>query len=255
MRRLFFVLILLLIGMGMVLMYLDSQLLKVTNVFFFVSDIKKETVTPPQTTVGGGVYAYHIIPLAGRHVDLISNLDDHLSSQELIKKYRCKQAASGGFYDKNHTAIGLLIIDGEVRSHAIPHDLFIGYVSSPDGKTLDISRAPPTDYAIWALQSGPIVWDGGVTTIQLVTDEQARRVVIATDTSGNGYLITVHSTDSTYSGPLLTRLPELIGEIASKEHVSWDKALNLDGGVHSFFKNHETDLPAFAIPGSMLCVR
>lgn len=201
-----------------------------------------------------GKYMYSIIPLVGKRVALYPNHDTKLSSSELIEKYRCESATSGSFYGLDGKPIGLFVSEGVQLQPASVNDLFIGFLSSTGDGMMVIGRSAPTRPA-WALQSGPIVWDGGPTSIRLRSDKSARRIVAAVDTSGRGYLIVLHTVDSIHDGPLLTELGQLMADIGDREQITVEIALNLDGGFHSFFIHADTRLHALATPGSVICVK
>jgi hypothetical protein len=65
----------------------------------------------------------------------------------------------------------------------------------------------------------------------------------------------LHTTQSIHDGPLLTELGQLVADIGDREKITFDTALNLDGGFHSFFIHADTRLHALATPGSVICVR
>ncbi|MEI7652859.1 MAG: phosphodiester glycosidase family protein [bacterium] len=201
-----------------------------------------------------GRFTYDLIPLEGKKVALYPNHDTKLSSSELVAKYECESATSGSFYGLDDKPIGLFISEGRQIQSESSSDLFIGFLSSVDGERMAIGRVAPTRVA-WALQSGPIVWDGGPTSIRLKSDKSARRIVAAVDTSGRGYLIVLHTIDSIHDGPLLTELGQLVADIGDREKISVETALNLDGGFHSFFIHTDTRLHALATPGSVICVK
>lgn len=212
--------------------------------------------TPSQASVKTvDQYAYEIIPLADRTVHLYSNLDQKLTSSALFAKYDCIAATSGGFYDEGDQHIGLFVSEHQLVRSSISHDLFIGYISSRDGKSIQISREQPSDDVLWALQSGPIVWDDGVTNINMKSDENARRIIAAVDQVGRGYLISITAQDSEYSGPPMMQIPQILEKIQSKEKIYFSMALNLDGGFHSFFKNNSVNQSSLATPGSIFCVK
>lgn len=214
--------------------------------------------TPPPDSADGvrviGRYVYDLIPLEDKQIELYANHQAKLSSSELVTKYGCESATSGSFYGLDSNPIGLFISEGRQIQAESNSDLFIGFLSSVDGERIVIGRSAPTRVA-WALQSGPIVWDGGPTVLRLATDKSARRIIAATDTSGRGYLIVLHTVDSIHDGPLLAELSQLVSDIGDREKFTFDTALNLDGGFHSFFIHADTRLSALATPGSVLCVR
>ncbi len=221
-----------------------------------IASTSESQATPSQASVKTvDQYAYEVIPLADHTIHLYSNLDEKLTSSALFAKYDCLSATSGGFYDEHDQPIGLFISEHQLLRRSIGHDLFIGYVSSRDGTSIRISREPPSEDVLWALQSGPIVWDEGVTTINMKSDENARRIIAAVDEVGRGYLISITAQDSEYSGPPMMRIPQVLEKIQAKENIRFRMGLNLDGGFHSFFKNSIVNQSSLATPGSILCVR
>ncbi len=221
-----------------------------------ITSISGSQAIPTQASVKTvDQYAYEIISLADHTVHLYSNLDQKLTSSALFAKYDCVAATSGGFYDEQDRPIGLFISEHQLLRRSIGHDLFIGYVSSRDGISIRISREPPSDDVLWALQSGPIVWDEGVTTINMKSDENARRIIAAVDEAGRGYLLSITVQDSEYSGPPMMQIPQVLEKIQAKENIHFRMALNLDGGFHSFFKSSTVYQSSLATPGSILCVK
>jgi len=214
-----------------------------------------ESQITPQETKTVDQYAYELISLADHTVNLYSNLDEKLTSSALFAKYDCLSATSGGFYDEHDQPIGLFISDHRLIRQAIDHDLFIGYISSGDGRSIHIDREQPGEDVLWALQSGPIVWDEGVTNINMKSDKNARRIITAVDEDGKGYLLSITAQDSEYSGPPMIQIPQILEKIQAKENLHFSMALNLDGGFHSFFKSSTVNQSSLATPGSILCVR
>lgn len=221
-----------------------------------ITTTSESQTTPSQASVKTvDQYAYEIIPLVDHTVRLYSNLDEKLTSSALFAKYDCLSATSGGFYDEHDQPIGLFISEHQLVRSSITHDLFIGYISSVDGKLVRISREPPSDDVLWALQSGPVVWDGGVTNINMKSDENARRIIAAVDEVGRGYLLSITVQDSEYSGPPMMQIPQVLEKIQIMENLHFSMALNLDGGFHSFFKSSTMNQSSLATPGSILCVK
>ena len=111
-----------------------------------ITPTNENQTTPTQVSVKTvDQYAYEIIPLADRTVHLYSNLDQKLTSSALFAKYDCIAATSGGFYDEGDQHIGLFFSEHQLVRSSISHDLFIGYISSRDGKSIKISREQPSD--------------------------------------------------------------------------------------------------------------
>ncbi|MEI6327251.1 MAG: phosphodiester glycosidase family protein [Candidatus Roizmanbacteria bacterium] len=219
-----------------------------------INPVEVTPVTQQQVRLVGK-YKYYIMHLARRSVNLHTNLDQKLASSLLISKFHCDSAASGGFYDANDNPIGLFVSENAKVSSAINHDLFIGYLYSQNGESISISRQSPGIDVLWALQSGPIVWDEGPTTVRVKNDENARRIVAAVDVNGAGYLLSIVDGGSEYSGPPLTELTDLVGQIETREGLHFSTAINLDGGFHSFFKTESVYLGSLAPAGSILCVQ
>lgn len=251
----YIVIFLILLATAYIFVFRQNVTLQISD-FSHITPTSESQTTPSQASVKTvDQYAYEIIPLADRTVHLYSNLDEKLTSSALFAKYDCVAATSGGFYDEQDQPIGLFISEHQLHRQSISHDLFIGYISSRDSASIRISREQPSDDVLWALQSGPIVWDGGATTINMKTDENARRIIAVVDEDGKGYLLSITVQDSEYSGPPMIQIPQILEKIQAKENLQFRMALNLDGGFHSFFKSITVNQSSLATPGSILCVK
>jgi uncharacterized protein YigE (DUF2233 family) len=212
-------------------------------------------ITPhPSVSRIVGSYAYDLLPLSGKRVSLHPNFSDRLTSNALREKHQCMWGTNGGFYDTSHRPIGLFVSEGVIYREAMTHDLFIGYVYERGG-VISIDRMPPAGDVVWALQSGPLVWDDGETRLKLRVDESARRMLIGQDVAGQTYLLVLYREESVFMGPRLEEVGRLIRLIGARENISFTKVLNLDGGMHSFYLSSSISFHSFLTPGSILCVK
>ncbi len=119
-----------------------------------------------------------------------------------------------------------------------------------------ISTSAPDEQVRLALQAGPIVRrDGQPVLLSLITDEQARRIIVATAHNTTLVFLALYDPDNTYLGPLLRDVPRHVSIIQDTIGETFENAINLDGGSASVFLSEETSLQELTLVGSFFCAR
>ena len=215
------------------------------------------TFNPPNNLTSKDYKIQWIIVRDLKKIILLSNLEDKLPSKEALVKNACLYLVSGGFWSDENGHLGLLISDGEQKSDAIKSDLLNGYLTITQDNRATISRSASSNPTVrLALQSGPIVFlNGKPTTLSLIRDENARRIVVATTTNNEVIFLVVYYQASPLLGPTLVELPEILENIKKNTSLEFKDALNLDGGTHSAYLTDFLSLTEVARFGSFFCVK
>jgi len=130
--------------------------------------------------------------------------------------------------------------------------LFNGYIII-DNSAFDISNSPKTG-VLYGLQTGPLlVSNGKPWKLDLIRDKPARRMVMGTADDGI-FLLAVFNGEAETTGPQLMDLPSWVMQIADKEKLIIDTAINLDGGGASAFYSTNVFLKESSSVGSWWCV-
>ena len=161
---------------------------------------------------------------------VIDDADTRPSLADTMEREKAIAGVNGGYFDGDHTPLGLLISDGRVVAPMRKAKLLSGVVSAAKGR-VSIQRVAefsmntkPTN----ARQCGPFLVDRGAAVPGLNSIRAARRTFVATagaDTAAVGY--SSHLTLAQIGAVLATR-----GVIPN---VKLQRALNLDGGSSSAF--------------------
>ncbi|OGM24683.1 hypothetical protein A3D00_02435 [Candidatus Woesebacteria bacterium RIFCSPHIGHO2_02_FULL_38_9] len=186
---------------------------------------------------------------------LYPNYEEQANSKDLINKNSCKSFVNAGFYSKDSSPLGLLISQGKLINKDRKSELFNGYFSVTSESGVFITDSVPRNEVRIALQSGPIlIKDFSPQILKLKQDEEARRVVVATDKSGKIYFMVFYSEDSFFSGPFLKDLPQIVEDFERDSNLKFDNALNLDGGSASAFYSEDFFLSELNHVGSFFCI-
>ncbi len=189
-------------------------------------------------------------------ISLIPNFTTQLTTQKLRENEHCNELVSGGFYTPNNEPIGLFVIDGNQMKARVNSFLLNGFFSVFNSGVAIISSQPPSSEARIALQSGPLIIDGGTQRkLAINNDEPARRIVAATTDKGEVIFMTIYDPSNPYSGPLLSEVPKLVDEAGDKTDLHVVDALNLDGGSASAFSTDGLFLQELTSVGSFFCVK
>lgn len=216
--------------------------------------------TPPITTshqisYQDTTYNYHYFVVNDHYrLQLIPNFQHQTKSAQIKTDRNCSFIINAGYYTTANQPLGLFV-SPEFKHHTIHSQQLTNafYSISPDGQP-SISSLPPPAASYIAIQSGPLLlMQNSPQDLQLNSDKNSRRSVIATTKSNQTVFIFIYSTKSTLAGPKLQQLPQLISLINQKHHLALDQALNLDGGSASTYHHQQTSIPELNPVGSFFC--
>lgn len=200
-------------------------------------------------------YSYFIVQLPS-DISLIPNFSRPKDVQTLMTENTCTSAVNGGFYDTAGRPLGYFFSNTRTYSAKIVSSLVNGFFWADDSGTALISTALPDIPYRFALQTGPmILFNGQTMVLTIQNDEYARRMVAGKTTDNQFVFLTVYSSDSVFSGPMLSQLPALVADISTKENLDIADAVNLDGGSASAFYSSDTRLSELTPVGSIFCVK
>ncbi|MBI2617686.1 phosphodiester glycosidase family protein [Candidatus Gottesmanbacteria bacterium] len=192
-------------------------------------------------------------------VTLLPNFSQKEDGEALAKANSCEASINGGFYLEEEKPLGLFMTGGKTYSPEIQSNLATGFFwQEKSGKRyIEYQKPQSFENLDFILQTGPL-FPIGKKRLQLVDDEYARRSVIAQTDDGKFFLISITEKDNILSGPFLSDLPVILSSKEVKNHVVFEKGINLDGGSASFFYLKQ-DLNPFVFPelksvGSVLCI-
>jgi len=252
MRRLIevlFFLFPLLILVGLIFVYQNSTIPKANPQKTKTTSVP--TKKPKQTDRFQYVY-FRLNNLA--RLKLIFNRENEDVSV-ILERENCQAALNGGFYDKEKNPLGLLVTEGKEISPARESALFNGYLWLTKEGAFGITAELPESEFNLALQSGPLLFEGGVEQkLSIENDKLSRRSLVAYLSTGEIILLTIYDPNSLYSGPYLAKLPALLANIALLEDFTVVDALNLDGGSSSFYRDKELFLNEYRTVKSLFCV-
>ncbi|MFA6004925.1 MAG: phosphodiester glycosidase family protein [Patescibacteria group bacterium] len=218
------------------------------------SDMKDPTQAQ-SVIVNNSEFSYSYIISEPSRVSLVEN-KLHEDSLELAQKNNCTQFTNGGFYSTSIVPLGLFIVDDVEKYPVHESETLNGFVWIKMTGETGITRAPPNGRLRLGLQSGPIVFENGLPVqLSIATDSDERRVVVGVTEDNRLVLMTVYNGQSTYLGPRLGDLPDVLAEIFKKEALSITNVLNLDGGTASVFNDTTAFLGEFKTVGSIFCIR
>lgn len=227
--------------------------------FFGIVTAPAPEISPPQTpsikpntqiTIDDKTYAVYWQEIS-ENLELIPNFEHKQASTEIMSRgagsgsarEECSYGTSGGFYTTDNKPIGLFVADGRLLSRAVSNTTLNGFFVKTDHFAL--TRQPPANSVEFAIQSGPYITPKSV--LKIKNDIFARRVLVAR--SGSEWRFwAISEKDNTFSGPLLTDLPQIAQELGI------DEALNLDGGSASaFYSENGVRLGELTPVGSLFC--
>jgi uncharacterized protein YigE (DUF2233 family) len=260
MKRVFFVVVVACIA---VLVWIAYQFMNIN--LDQVAPITKRDPTPTlaATKPDAGIrvnnesYAYSLVRVAiASNITLIPNFTDKTDAKTLADANGCRQAISGGFYDKAGKPLGFFFADNRTLGQEIHSTLLNGFFWADTAGSALISTALPDIPYRFALQTGPLLlFNGQTMPLTIENDEHARRMVVGKTTNNQFIFLAVYSGESAYFGPLLSGLPSVVSSISSKDNLGIEDALNLDGGSASAFYSGDTRLSELTPVGSLFCVK
>ncbi|MCR4329278.1 MAG: phosphodiester glycosidase family protein [Candidatus Roizmanbacteria bacterium] len=209
-----------------------------------------EPVLP--TVIHGAIQYSYILFHGSENAVVIQNTEQE-DFAAITERLACQYAINGNFYTTDYKPIGLVQINGTLVSSQIESVFFDGYLSIDTKAHGEIGLEPDYEMAN-VLQSGPLlIKNGEISSLTVQEDKQSRRSIALTTDTKDLYFVSVFKNDSRFSGPYLEDLPEIIAQIAEKEHINVVWALNLDGGSASAIKTPNRLLPEFKIVETVIC--
>ncbi|MDO8599984.1 MAG: phosphodiester glycosidase family protein [bacterium] len=185
---------------------------------------------------------------------LYSNLTQEKTAKKLYEEGNCKALVNGGFYSKEDTHIGLFVTSEGKLNDKSNNDLFDGFFTVNKGIAA-ISNTPPTEEPTIALQAGPTLFrNSKPIVLSIKNDENERRTAVATTSKGDVIFLMFYNKESTYLGPKLEEVPELLNEFSRLTGIPITSALNLDGGTASAFYTDGVSLGELTKIGSYFCI-
>lgn len=230
--------------------------------YWFISSFKEKPILQKETQVLGVTgevspqiaSAWFVAPDAQK-IKLYPNYQEKITAIEAKNKYGCESIISGGFYSAENRALGLVISEKQQFANYRESDLFNGIYSVNDFLIPRITREVPEDALRIALQAGPLLIENSFSqTLQLNTDKEARRIVVATTGDNQTIFIVFYNPNSLFMGPTLADLPKQLDIFQKQNNLGIADALNLDGGTASAFYNADLSLPEASTVGSFFCI-
>lgn len=230
---------------------------EVTPTQSFQPSLSVSVTKSPEKTITSDEYKSSWILVRDiKKLNIIPNLEDKLTTKEAKDKYGCINITSAAFWKDTGEHIGLLVVDGKNISSSIDSDTFNGYFYTNNQNEAYIKDSePPETSIVNAIQSGPILmFDGMTQKVSSTSGENARRMILATDTNHNITIITIYYKANPLLGPKLEELPNLLRNLKENTSLDFNAAINIDGGAHSSFISDELSLPEVSPVGSFLCI-
>jgi len=184
----------------------------------------------------------------------LENFEKKNLSTEIKEKLGCKGLISGGFFNENYSPIGLFIINNKKKGEVLESEFFNGFVAV-EKNTLRIFGREPSNFGT-VFQTGPLIFfDGKPLNIKISNDKPARRIILANTKEKKDIFLVLYSRDNVFSGPFLSDVPKIVGEISNKYLLEIINAVNLDGGAHSIFITDRANLTELSPAGSFFCLK
>ena len=211
----------------------------------------------PAVEIDGQIYAYRLFETEKPDaIALIPNYSQKLTVNELVEMHGCRSAINAGFYDPDRRPLGLVTANGQNLAPPRKSSLLNGFFFITDTGVVGIADELPGANLTLGLQSGPLlVTEGSSVPLSLVTDEPARRSVLAITANSRLLAIIVYRKEAVFAGPLLSLLPEIVMAIAQKEGQTISAAVNLDGGSASAYHSTDASLDELTPVGGLFCIR
>jgi len=206
-----------------------------------------------QVNLGQDNYRYRLYHIKDpSKLILISNHTQKAASQDVSLEYSCSFLINGNFYDTSHQPLGWIFSQGEETSPAIDSQLFDGFFYLDQKSKPYITSSKPTNPQL-GLQSGPRLISNSQTHLLSLNNDEPRRRTIVALAGQEMYFLVITNDKSFFTGPLLTKLPQIVEAIGNQENLSFKEALNLDGGTASTYLDSELHLPEANPIGSFFC--
>lgn len=203
-----------------------------------------------------GEYAVAWLKAPPETTTLIPNFSSKKTSGDNMREYSCKFLVSGGFYSTENSPIGYFVAGGEELSGYTKNKLFNGVLSINRLDTPRITRTPPEDSLVSAVQAGPLIVENGqILEVAETNNKNSRRILAGVTGENNLVFIAVYGPNSVFHGPKLSELPRVISKFAESSGLNFADVINLDGGAASAFLTEETTLSEASPIGSFFCIR
>lgn len=191
-----------------------------------------------------------------RNIFLIPNFQQKNTAKEVRVAHQCRSLTNAGFYTSDSRPLGLFIADGVTRSERQTSSIANGIFWISNEGIAGITSSTPDEHIRLAIQAGPIVRKNNQSVLlSLTTDEQARRIIVATTNKSTLVFLALYDPENNYLGPLLADVPNHVSIIQEKIGETFENAINLDGGSASAFLSEESSLQELTLVGSFFCVR
>lgn len=189
--------------------------------------------------------------------ELFDNLELQKSSSYAYEQAQCTYLINGGFYNLDNTSIGWFKTADKETSLAELNWLFNAFVVLGNDNQLEIVQQKPISESVTSgFQTGPLlIYNGEYQEVTIPQDKQARRSFLLTDTDDAIYIGMITSSESTFSGPKLQIMGEILNDYSQQQGFSINAAINLDGGSASAFMTPTFKLQEIKPIGSYLCIR
>jgi uncharacterized protein YigE (DUF2233 family) len=167
--------------------------------------------------------------------------ESRVELEEAMNRGNFLAGVNGGYFDPEHKAIGLLIVDGTIIAPLQKARLLSGVLSASQ-KKIQIQRVgeftmiPKPDNAV---ESGPMIVDLGKAVRGLESTKLARRTFVATGSGDKAAL-------GFCSDVTLSDLSQILAATMTSD-FKIQRALNLDGGTSSAFWFKRANGSAFSI--------
>ena len=205
---------------------------------------------------GSDIRAYYFQAKESSKIRLLPNFTEKKTSREIFEEEGCSALVNGGFYTPESTPTGLFISESVQVKEFVASQLSNAVFSVNDFETPRITRQPPDDPLRLAVQAGPLLVENAlIQDLKLVRDEEARRVVVGVTGSNETVFVVFYNQASTFTGPRLDDLPELLDSFQQKVGISLADAMNLDGGAASSFITQDVSLLEVSPIGSYFCIK
>lgn len=260
MKKIILVLVLILIFFGLLYYrYLFKGLGKLDKIEINGKNGNTETqkiIETRKVEFNNNNYLYSLYQVKdNQKINLISNLENKLSSFQIKEKYNCRTLFNTNFYDTNNHHLGLFKSGNSEYSPILASNFFNGFLYDTDNKFI-ISKNEPESSSNFVLQSGPILFENGVPhSLKIIDDKEARRVAVLITNNGKLFFVVLFKEEDNISGPFLADLFVGLEEIAKQNNFTIDSALNLDGGSASTFQTQEISLTEVKLVGGFFCIR
>lgn len=205
---------------------------------------------------GSDIRAYYFQVKEASKIRLLPNFAEKKTSREIFEEEGCSALVNGGFYTPESIPTGLFISEAVQVKKFVASQLLNAVYSVNDFETPRITRQPPKDPLRLAVQAGPFLVENGlIQDLNLVHDEEARRVVVGVTGSNETVFVGFYNQASSFTGPRLDDLPELLVSFQQKTGISLADAMNLDGGAASSFITQDVSLLEVSPIGSYFCIK